>query len=245
MSLIFFFGFWACPQEQSEQAAIADEIMQKVEQNLSSENRTFESTMVIHMRRGKRTVRSKSWSVGDTNAFTEYLAPPREKGVKMLKLGDQLWLYSPSTDRTILISGHMLRQSVMGSDLSYEDMMEDPDLNKQYDAQIVAEESIENTECWVLLLKAKVPDLAYQSRKIWVDKARLVPLKEELFAKSGQLLKQTRFSAFKQFDTRWYPTHVHFKDMLKKGEGTEFILNTIEFDTDIPDHIFSKAGLRR
>jgi hypothetical protein len=36
----------------------------------------------------------------------------------MLKLGDQLWTFSPSTDRTIQIAGHMLRQSVMGSDMS-------------------------------------------------------------------------------------------------------------------------------
>jgi len=43
----------------------------------------------------------------------------------MLKLGDELWTYTPETDRIIKISGQMLRQSVMGSDLSYEDMMED------------------------------------------------------------------------------------------------------------------------
>ncbi|MCK7490029.1 MAG: outer membrane lipoprotein-sorting protein [Anaerotruncus sp.] len=60
----------------------------------------------------------------------------------MLKLEDQLWTYTPASDRTILISGHMLRQSVMGSDLSYEDMMEDPRLASLYAATVAGEETL-------------------------------------------------------------------------------------------------------
>jgi hypothetical protein len=33
--------------------------------------------------------------------------------------------------------------------------------------------------------------------------------------------------------------------MLKKGRGTEFIIETIQFDVDIPEHIFSKAALKK
>ena len=54
----------------------------------------------------------------------------------MLKLDKRLWIYSPSTDRTIQLSGHLLRQSVMGSDLSYEDMMEERKLSEVYTAEI-------------------------------------------------------------------------------------------------------------
>ena len=95
----------------------ADKILEMVDENMSSENRIFESTMTIHGKRNSRTITSKSYSVGDKQSFTEYLAPAREQGTKMLKLEDKLWIYSPSTDRTIQISGHMLRQSVTGSDL--------------------------------------------------------------------------------------------------------------------------------
>ena len=54
----------------------------------------------------------------------------------MLKLNDKLWTYSPQTDRVIQISGHMLRQSVMGSDMSYNDMMEDRSLEEMYEAKL-------------------------------------------------------------------------------------------------------------
>ena len=36
-----------------------------------------------------------------------------------------------------------------------------------------------------------------------------------------------------------------FKDVLSKGKGTELIVDSIEFDVEIPKHIFSKASLRR
>jgi hypothetical protein len=122
-------------------AQSADEIIDRVDRNMSSENRIFESSMTIHGRRASRTITSRSYSVGDTKSFTEYLSPAREQGTKMLKLEDQLWIYSPSTDRTIQIAGHMLRQSVMGSDLSYEDMMEDRKLTDVYDASVAGTES--------------------------------------------------------------------------------------------------------
>lgn len=223
----------------------AIEILERVDRNMFSENRIVESSMTIHSRRGSRTIAARSYSVGDKQSFTEYLSPAREAGTKMLKLENQLWIYSPSTDRIIQISGHMLRQSVMGSDLSYEDMMEDRKLTDVYKAEIIGREMIDDRNTYVLLLKATVSDIAYDSRKIWIDTERYVPLREELFAKSGQLLKQTTLTDVKQIEGRWFPTTVLYKDMLKQGDGTEFRMTSIKFNQDIPEHIFSKAALRR
>ncbi|MFW6289423.1 MAG: outer membrane lipoprotein-sorting protein [Mariniphaga sp.] len=222
----------------------AGEILENVDKNMSSENRVFESSMTIHGKRSSRTITSKTWSVGDKKSFTEYLSPAREQGTKMLKLDNQLWIYSPSTDRTIQLSGHMLRQSVMGSDLSYEDMMDDRKLTETYDAEVTGTEEINGRKAWVLELTAKVDDAAYASRKLWVDAERYVPLKEDLFAKGGQLLKRSVMSDVVQVDGRWFPGTILYKDMLKQGDGTEFKVLDIRFNQDIPEHRFSKASLR-
>ena len=223
----------------------ADEILQQVDRNMYSDSRIVESEMIIHGRRGSRTITSRTYSVGDVKSFTEYLSPPREAGTKMLKLENQLWIYSPSTDRVIQISGHMLRQSVMGSDLSYEDMMETHKLTDVYDAEVSGEEEIDGRDTWVLELTAKTDGVAYHSRKIWIDRERFVPLREELFAKSGQLLKRTELKEVKNLEGRWFPTVIVFRDMLSQGEGTEFRMTEIEFNREIPDHIFSRAALRQ
>lgn len=223
----------------------AKKILDKVDQNMSSKNRVFESTMIINGTRNKRTITSKTWSEGDRRSFTEFLSPAREQGTKMLKLEGQLWIYSPSTDRTIQIAGHLLRQSVMGSDLSYEDMMDDRKLTDVYNASVSGEEKIGDRNTWVLELKAKVTDATYESRKIWIDEERFVPLREELFAKSGQLLKRTDLKNVVKTDSRWFPTTVIYKDMLKQGEGTEFIISSIKFNQNIPEYIFTKAALKQ
>ncbi len=223
----------------------ANDILDRVDRNMSSENRIMESSMTIHGRRSSRTMTMRTYGVGETKAYTEYLAPAREQGTKMLKLENQLWIYSPSTDRTIQLSGHMLRQSVMGSDLSYEDMMEDRKLTDIYEAKTIGEETIDGRKAFILELTAKVEDVSYHTRKMWIDAERYVPLKEELFAKSGQLLKRTTLTDVKQIDGRWFPTTMVYKDMLKQGEGTEFKITSIKFNQPIPEHIFTKAVLRR
>jgi outer membrane lipoprotein-sorting protein len=223
----------------------ADEILKRVEQNLSSDNRIFESSMIIHGARASRTITSKTYAVGDKQSFTEYLSPAREQGIKMLKLENQLWIYSPSTDRTIQIAGHMLRQSVMGSDLSYEDMMDDRKLTEIYSASVAGDEIVDGKKTWILELRAKVSDVAYFSRKMWIDTELNVPVREELYARSGQLLKRTILSDVKRIDGRWFPTKVIFKDMLKQGDGTEFKITSIKFNQKIPDYIFTKAALKQ
>jgi outer membrane lipoprotein-sorting protein len=227
------------------QAQNAIEILNKIDANMNSHTSITKSDMVIHGRRNSRTVTSIGYSEGRNKSYSEYLAPEREKGTKMLKLDDYLWIYSPSTDRTIQLSGHMLKQSLMGSDLSYEDMMENRKLVDMYNAEVTAEEMIDGRKTWVLLLKAKVEDATYDSRKIWVDTERFVPLQEELFAKSGQLLKKTVMSEVKKIDGRWYPTRINYKDMLKDSKGTDFVVLEIQFDVEIPPYIFSKASLKK
>jgi len=238
LAIMIFISFYTNAQN-------ADEIIKKVDDNMSSETQIVVSEMIIHGKRNNRVVTSKGYSQGHFKSFTEYLSPAREKGTKMLKLENNLWIYSPSTDRAIQLSGHMLRQSVMGSDLSYEDMMEDRKLIEMYNATIIDSEIIEGIQTWVLKLDAKLDNVAYFSRKIWVDKQRYVPLKEELYAKSGQLLKRTVMTDIKKINGRWYPTSINYKDMLKDGKGTDFKIIEIQFDIDIPEYIFTKASLKK
>ena len=219
------------------------EILDRIDANMSAQSRYVKSKMVIHGPRTSRTIESETWAEGES-AFTEYLAPAREKGTKMLKLEDQLWIFSPSTDRTIQISGNMLRQSVMGSDLSYEDMMDNTKLIDQYDATVVDSETYQDTDCWVVEMNARTEDVAYQMRRLWVDKNRYIPLKEELYAKSGKLLKKKELTDIQKHGSRWYPGKITFKDMLKTGEGTEFIVDEIQFNVEIPEYLLTKASLR-
>jgi len=242
--LIFILSFTFLPG-QSDDMSVQD-IIKAMDDNLNAKSRILTSKMVVHGRRSTRTIESQNWIVGTDYAFTEYLSPPREAGTKMLKLGAKLWTYSPQTDRVIQISGHMLRQSVMGSDMSYNDMMEDRPLLELYDAKLEGSEEINGRDHWIMLLEAKEKGLSYPKRRAWVDKEYLLPMKEELYAKSGKLLKTASMDGIKKVQGRWFPTRFIFKDELKRNsKGTEWIIGEIQFDTDIPPSRFEKGRLRK
>ena len=230
---------------QADDISVQD-IIKAMDNNLNAKSRVMTSKMIVHGRRSSRTIESRNWVVGIDLAFTEYLSPPREAGTKMLKDGDKLWTYSPQTDRVIQISGHMLRQSVMGSDMSYKDMMEDRPLMDLYEATLESSVEIDGRDHWIVLLTAKVKGLSYPMRRAWIDKEYLLPMKEELYAKSGKLLKTSTMDGIKKVQGRWFPSRFIFKDELKRNsKGTEWIIDDIQFDVEIPDSRFSKALLRK
>ena len=243
-TLIFILLFTFLPG-QSDDISIQD-IIKAMDNNLNAKSRILTSKMVVHGRRSSRTIASKNWVIGADQAFTEYISPPREAGTKMLKLGDKLWTYSPQTDRVIQISGHMLRQSVMGSDMSYNDMMENRPLVDLYEATLEGSIEIDGRDHWIMLLTAKVKGLSYPTRRAWIDKEYLLPMKEELYAKSGKLLKTSTMDSIKKVQGRWFPSRFVFKDELKRNsKGTEWLIDEISFDVDIPNSRFLKALLRK
>ena len=123
--------------------------------------------------------------------------------------------------------------------------MDDRKLTEIYTAKVTGNETIDGRNTFVLELTAKVVDAAYYSQKIWVDAERFVPLKQEMFARSGQLLKRTTLSDVKQVQGKWFPMTIVYKDVLKEGSGTEFRMTSVKFDQNIPDYIFTKAALKQ
>ena len=245
IKLYIFILYFSFSFAQKQDISVQD-IIKKMDINLNSKNRVLRSEMIIHGRRSSRTIKSKSFSVGTEQSFTENLSPPREAGVKMLKIKDKLWTYSPQTDRVIQISGHMLRQSMNGSDMSYKDMMETRPISELYNLSIEGEEVIKKRDHWIIYMDGKVKGLSYPKRRAWIDKEYFLPIKEELYAKSGKLLKTTSMGDIKKVQDRWFPFHYIFKDELKRNsKGTEWIINDVKFDIEIPESQFSKAQLRK
>ena len=230
---------------QPDQLSV-EEIIVAMDNNLNAKSRIMKSKMIVKGRRSTRTIESKNWVVGANKAFTEYLSPPREAGTKMLKLDDKLWTYSPQTDRVIQISGHMLRQSVMGSDMSYNDMMEDRPIQDLYNATLEGSVNMNGRKHWILYLEAKIDGLSYPKRRSWIDVEYLLPMKEELYAKSGKLLKTATMDGVKKIQDRWFPSRFLYKDELKRNsKGTEWVIEDISIDMNVPSNRFTKAMLRK
>ena len=79
----------------------------------------------INDRSSRKREKSYSFSMKRKHDSTtiEFLSPPRDKGTKLLKDDNSIWMYFPSIEQSQRISGHMVRQGFMGGAVSYEDMM--------------------------------------------------------------------------------------------------------------------------
>lgn len=222
-------------------ALTGDEIVRRVDANMAFGTARMESKMVIHVGDEVRTKTLVSYAEGRTKSYAEFLSPPRDKGVKYLKLGDNMWMYLPSVDKIIKIAGHMLRQSMMGSDFSYEDALESSKLLEKYEVELVGQDDAN----YILDLIAKVKEVTYYQRKIWVDKKTFIPVKEELFAKSGKKLKVMELSEIKKFGSRYYPIYMSMQNLLRKDSKTEMIITKVQFDIYIDPTTFTQAKLTK
>ena len=223
----------------------AQKLLEQVDENLWADTKFISGRLIIDNGRKVRTLTQDSWMEGVTRSYSHYKSPPREKGTKMLKIGGKLWMYTPRTDRKILIAGHLLRQSMMGSDLSYEDMMEDHKLSRAYAATLEGYEDMEGTRVAVLRLVAHDKKTTYQTRKAWINPENKTVLKEERFAKSGKKLKSILFKDYEKIEGRMFPRTMIFKDLLKENTQTTYKFDVIEFNVKIPARYFSQSILKR
>lgn len=165
-----------------------DEILSAMDKNRDYGTVSYTGTMEIHIGGEVRTKTMKVLGVGTEKALAEF-TNAQDKGTKFLKIKKELWIYFPSEQDVVKISGHMLKEGMMGSDVSYEDALEADALHRKYAAALAGEEAFEGHACYILTLDATVKDVPYYKRKMWVDRELFIQWKEEMYAKSGTLLK--------------------------------------------------------
>ena len=221
-------------------AMTAEEIVNSLEENEYYSSAYIEAEMIVVQGNRTREMRLNSIVEGD-NALVEFSHPPAERGTKFLKRGDTLYLYFPEAEDIMQASSHMLEQNMMGSDFSYQDMMEGNRLTDLYDFELLEEEEIDGREAYLLegIKKEGAENVQYYRRKIWIDKERFIGLREELYAQSGRLLKISWVEEVEEIDGRWFPTESVMEDQLRRDSETRFIINHIEFEPEIEEGAFS------
>ena len=241
--LLFWVLFCSLITSVAVCAMTAEEIILRRDSNEHISTAIAEAEMVIVS--GNRTnVKSMISYVEEKNALIEF-TNPRDRGTKFLKRGDELWMFVPDAEELVKISGHMLTQGMMGSDFSYRDLMESDKLLDLYDFKILGEETLDGRPCYVLEgIAMEGKEVSYYRRKSWVDKERFVGLKEELYARSGRLLRVVTVKSVEQFAGRWYPVESVMEDKLRRNSRTEFRVKSIQFNPEIPADTFTLERLR-
>lgn len=207
------------------------------------------SIALIEMRvktsRYERTVKMRSWSLGEEKSLVRIEEPAKEKGVSTLKVDDNIWNYLPKVDRTVKVPAAMMSGAWMGSHLSNDDLVKGSRYADDYTATLTASPGVEGAENYVISLVPK-PDapVVWGSVVITVSPDKL-PLKIEFKDEKGALVRTQSFAEVKDVDGRKVPTLMRVEPADEPGEYTEMRFIEIDFDVELPANTFSLQALRR
>ena len=160
---------------------------------------------LVEYRNGKQTdgntlaVYSKAeLNSGQFRSLIRFVAPARDANKLMLKSGNDLWFYYPSSKASIRISPQqrLLGQAANGDVVTV-------NLAKDYQAQLVGEEDVldgerQSRHCYKLALAEVSPDVTYHHIEMWIDTASSRPVKAKFYTESGQLLKTAYYRHYQR-----------------------------------------------
>ena len=225
-------------------AQTAAEILSKVDANQSYSSIRYHGRMEITIGGETRAKTMEAVAQGSSRAFVEF-TNPEDRGTRYLKRDKNLWIYFPKEQDTVKISGHLLKEGMMGSDVSYEDALESSSYREKYTASRKPDDSVGDRPCFVVELQAKVPTAAYDRQVLWIDAERFVTLKEEMYAKSGRMIKASATLEVDRIGDRWFPTRVEFVSKLRANTKTVFILSGVKLNVPVSEQQFSMAALTK
>ena len=226
------------------QTPTALELLRSIDNNEIYSTIEYEGEIIIEYQ-GRRYVKSyRAWARGSTDSFMEF-TNSEDRGTKYLKTNGRLYMYSPDNEGVMLISGHMLKESMMGSDMSYEDTINNDTLESRYNAVLSGSEYWNNRDAWVLQLTAKNRTEIYPSRKLWIDKETGDLLHYELFALSGAKVKEYTLLRVEVINGRRFPVEGEMRDLLRRDSRTVFVMRNVVMDRPIADSVFSMRNLER
>ena len=238
-ALLLFISALAFAQTPS-----AAELLRRVDNNEVYTTIEYEGEMIIEYQNRRYVKTMKAWGRENADAFTEF-TNPEDRGTKYLKRGGRLMVYSPDTEGVMLISGHMLRESMMGSDLSYEDTLDNATLSSRYNPVLQGSEIYNGRNVWLLELSAKSRTESYPKRLLRIDVETNDVLQYELFALSGAKLKEYNMIRIEVISGRRFPVEIEIRDLLRKDSKTTMVMKSVVLDRPIPDSVFSQRNLER
>jgi hypothetical protein len=178
------------------------------------------------------------------------LAPIKEKGTTTLKSGDSIYTYLPKTDRTIKLTSGMMSGSWMGSHFTNDDLVKESRRSDDYDVSLTFDGKRNDREELEFTLLPK-EDAAVVWGKlvltVWYDPAddNYIPISEISYDEDMEVSRTLTFTDLKMLGGRMRPAVMTMVPADKPDEYTKFIYESLEFDIELSDSIFSLSKLRK
>jgi hypothetical protein len=215
------------------------EIIREVERRQGTETSKAELSMLVYPDSGDsanvREFKVISYGRGEEDSYMQFIEPRSIKGLSILNLGGDQWVYFSSTGRVRKIAGKSKKQSVsgVGGDFSYEDLS-GGNWEEKYDFRISSSDSKQ----WVLEGTPKEKDSVYSRILISIDRKRYLATKVEYYTEEEGHYKDLEMSEIEELGGREVPTRMVMKNY-DKNSMTVIITHAMQHDVPIDDKYFN------
>jgi len=225
----------------------ATEIVKKMDELYRSKSSYAEIIMKIETPNWKRSLKIKSWSLGNKRTFLRILEPKKERGIATLKIGNRMWNYLPKIDKIMKIPPSMMMSSWMGSDFTNDDFVKMYTFIEDYDFKIVElkNEKQNKNIVYIECIPKKGRPIVWGKRMLAVFKDSSLPLWEKFYDGRGKLVREMRYRKIKTFGNKTIPAEIELISTSKKGHKTIVIYSDAKFDINIDKKTFSRKNLRK
>lgn len=212
----------------------SDQLLRRIDQvKAPAETFTFDATVTVY--RGDRVTSTSDLTVhvGDaTKALALYRAPAEHRGRAVLMIGRDLWVHLPRDRRTVRIRPGQR----VATEAAYADVVRMV-LSRDYRLEDVAREVVGGQEQLRVLARAATPGAAYDGVRIWVAPDTARPIRAELLAPSGRVLKEQLFGGYEMVLGRERPTRIEVRNSVDSDERVVFAIRAMRVE-EVPAAFF-------
>jgi hypothetical protein len=215
------------------------DIMDMVEEQQSAETGKSEISMMVYPdlndKENHRDMRILSYSRGDDESYMEFITPRSIKGLRILTVDGNQWVYFPSTGRVRKIASKSKDQSVsgVGGDFSYEDLG-GGNMREKYNLAILES----NSENWIIEGISKDEDSVYSRIVMTINKDRVMRMKIEYYSEDKGHFKDLIIQKVENLGGREVPVQMVMVNR-EKESMTVIVTHTAEYDIYIDDRYFN------
>ena len=203
-----------------------------------------EIEMTIHRPDWERKSLMKSWTRGEKDALVRFVDPPKDAGSATLKLGDDMWIYTPKLGRVIKLPFSMMAQSWMGSDFSYNDLAKSDELLMHFDNRIIGEEEHDGHKVYIIeAIPHPNAPVIWGKEEVKIRDDRLL-LEETFFDQDFKAVKRLKAVQIGPMGGKTYVTSMRMDKLEEAEHWTDITYKEAEFGLKLPNILFTVASLR-
>lgn len=201
-------------------------------------------TMTIHRPDWERSMTMRSWSKGDKLSLVRVVEPKKDAGNGTLTNDNNMWTYTPRINRIIKVPSSMMSQSWMGSDFSNKDISKSTDLIDQYDHELVGREERDGHVYYTVSSVPHEEAAVVWGKEVLTVRDDYVLIEQQFWDQDGVLVKSMQTLEVEEMGGRAVARVMRMAKVDTPGEWTQLTANSIEFDLDLPENLFTLSNLR-